>query len=54
MRPKDERRGARRKAEENRRLVGGYLGGRFLGCKRFIFEMVYCASNAETGDVESR
>ena len=30
--PKDERRGARRKAEENRMLVWGVLWGDFLGC----------------------
>ncbi len=29
VRPKDERRGARRKAEENRVLVCGYFGGEF-------------------------
>ena len=53
MRPNDERRGAQRKAEENRMLIWGVVGGEFLGCRRFIFEMVYYASNAEVGDVES-
>ena len=54
VRPKDERRGARRKAEENSVLVWGYLGGEILGCRRLIFEMVYSAFSAESIDLEWR
>ena len=52
--PKDERRGARRKAEENSVLVWRYLGGKFLGCTRFIVESVYSVDDAEASDMESR
>ena len=34
VRLKDERRGVRRKAEENRMLVWGYVGGKILGYQR--------------------
>lgn len=54
VRPKDERRGARQKAEENRMLVWGLSWGVFLGGWRFIFGMVYSAFNGEVSDLESR
>lgn len=43
VRPKDERRGARGKAEENRMLVWGYLGGEILGLlKIYIRNSILC------------
>lgn len=54
VRPKDERRGARRKAEENSVLAWGYLGVKFWVVGDFMFGMVYSACNAEVSDLEWR
>lgn len=52
VRLKDERRGARRKAEENSVLAWGYVRGIFWVVGDFILEIVYPACNAKASDLE--